>query len=183
MTWQGLSDEEIWSSDAIMAANSGYGASFDTLRELSKAIEAKLREKNDKPAEPHLPSRLCMCNDCKPSFEDGKETVAPVFFVRPQDLANNELDTMLASKIRPFSDWVAAYTTPTNKKIVLESAKKVITELWSIIDDIDTYSDIAKSDDAAYRRLVEKRQADRWKTGITTDGYVLKIDAAIGDKG
>jgi hypothetical protein len=45
-TWVGLTDEEIWKDDAIMAANSGYGATFDTLRDIVRAIEAKLKEKN-----------------------------------------------------------------------------------------------------------------------------------------
>jgi hypothetical protein len=44
--WVGLTDDEIFKDDAIMAANSGYGANFETLRELTKAIEAKLKEKN-----------------------------------------------------------------------------------------------------------------------------------------
>jgi hypothetical protein len=35
-----LTDEEIWKSDSIMEANSGYGASFETLREIVRAIEA-----------------------------------------------------------------------------------------------------------------------------------------------
>lgn len=51
----------------------------------------------------------------------------------------------------------------------------IIEQLWSIIDDIDTYSDFAKVDDIAYRQLVENRQKDRWHTGITTDGYGLII--------
>lgn len=44
--WVGLTDDEIWKDDGIMAANSGYGATFETLRELARAIEAKLKEKN-----------------------------------------------------------------------------------------------------------------------------------------
>jgi hypothetical protein len=44
--WAGLTDEEIWASDEIMEANSGYGANFETLRKLTKAIEAKLKAKN-----------------------------------------------------------------------------------------------------------------------------------------
>lgn len=35
-----LTDDEIWKSDDIMAANSGYGANFETLREVVRAIEA-----------------------------------------------------------------------------------------------------------------------------------------------
>lgn len=40
-----LTDDEIWKNDAIMAANSGYGANFETLRELTRAIEAAVLEK------------------------------------------------------------------------------------------------------------------------------------------
>jgi hypothetical protein len=54
----------------------------------------------------------------------------------------------------------------------------IIENLWAIIDDIDTYSDMAKGDDKLYRIMVERRQADRWKTGITTDGYTLTYPTA-----
>ena len=50
------------------------------------------------------------------------------------------------------------------------------TALWGCLDDIDTYSDMAKGDDKLYRSLVERRQNDRWKTGITTDGYSLQFN-------
>ena len=51
--------------------------------------------------------------------------------------------------------------------------EETIEYLWKIIDDIDTTSDMVKKDDEAYRRIVEKLQKKRWKTGITSDGYVL----------
>ena len=54
----------------------------------------------------------------------------------------------------------------------------IIEQLWDIIDDIDTYGDMAKADDALYRGLVDRRQKDRWKTGITTDGYTLNFPEA-----
>ena len=47
--------------------------------------------------------------------------------------------------------------------------------MWDIIDDIDSYGDMAKADDKLFRSLVERRQKARWETGITTDGYVLNI--------
>lgn len=57
---------------------------------------------------------------------------------------------------------------------------EIIENLWNIIDDVDTYGDMAKADDKLYRSLVERRQKDRWKTGITTDGYTLTIpDVAV----
>lgn len=52
---------------------------------------------------------------------------------------------------------------------------KTIEKLWGIIDDIDSYGDMAKGDDKLFRTLVEKRQAQRWETGITTNGYVLDL--------
>ena len=50
--------------------------------------------------------------------------------------------------------------------------RQAVEALWTIIDDIDTYSDVVKGDDKAYRQLVEQRQVKRWKdTGIGSDGY------------
>jgi len=51
----------------------------------------------------------------------------------------------------------------------------VIEYLWQIIDDIDTASDMAKSNDKTYRKIVERKQKLRWKTGINTDGYTLDL--------
>jgi hypothetical protein len=51
---------------------------------------------------------------------------------------------------------------------------EALEKLWDIIDDIDTYGDMAKSDDKLYRSLVERRQRQRFEqTGISTDGYEL----------
>lgn len=57
----------------------------------------------------------------------------------------------------------------------IELLEGFVTTLWDIIDDIDTIGDAAKSDDALFRKWVERKQAKRWKTGITTDGYTLSI--------
>jgi len=66
---------------------------------------------------------------------------------------------------------------PMAEQLELQLAEReaTIQKLWEIIDDIDTYGDMAKSDDAAFRSMVERRQKDRWKTGITTDGYTLSL--------
>ena len=53
--------------------------------------------------------------------------------------------------------------------------REIIVYLWAIIDDIDTYSDMAKADDRLYRELVHRRLEDRWRTGITSDGYNLRM--------
>ena len=51
----------------------------------------------------------------------------------------------------------------------------LIKSLWKIIDDIDTYGDMAKSDDVLFRSLVEKKQKERWKLPISTDGYSIYL--------
>jgi hypothetical protein len=56
----------------------------------------------------------------------------------------------------------------------LHLALEALEKLWNIIDDIDTYSDMAKADEKLYRSLVERRQRQRFEeTGISTDGYDL----------
>lgn len=67
------------------------------------------------------------------------------------------------------------YMSKEAMKLALEALEK----LWNIIDDIDTYGDIAKADEKLYRILVERRQRTRFEeTGISTDGYTL-IGGAI----
>ena len=55
-----------------------------------------------------------------------------------------------------------------------EMALDALETLWDILDDIDTASDMAKENDAWYRKRVEALQKKRWDTMITTDGYKLK---------
>ena len=55
----------------------------------------------------------------------------------------------------------------------IERLKSYIEKLWQIVDDIDTYGDMAKSNDAMFRSLVENKQKERWELPITTDGYKL----------
>ena len=55
-----------------------------------------------------------------------------------------------------------------------EMALEALEALWDILDDIDTASDMAKENDAWYRKRVEALQKKRWDTMITTDGYKLR---------
>ena len=61
----------------------------------------------------------------------------------------------------------------------MEEYKEIAIALWSIINDIDTYSDMAKGDDKLYRSLVEKKQKERFKY-LWSDGYDLFLPD--GDK-
>ena len=61
-----------------------------------------------------------------------------------------------------------------NLRQAAEMALEALETLWDILDDIDTASDMAKENDAWYRKRVEALQKKRWDTMITTDGYKLK---------
>ena len=65
----------------------------------------------------------------------------------------------------------------------VEFLRKMVSKLWGIIDDIDTYSDVAKSDCNFYRRLVERRHSDRWRLPIYCDGYHLYRSSEDKDNG
>ena len=68
-------------------------------------------------------------------------------------------------------------------KEALELALEALEKLWNIIDDIDTYGDMAKADEKLYRALVERRQRTRFEeTGISTDGYELNGGAITAIK-
>ena len=62
----------------------------------------------------------------------------------------------------------------TDLRKAAEQALEALETLWDILDDIDTASDMAKENDAWYRKRVEALQKKRWDTMITTDGYKLK---------
>jgi hypothetical protein len=57
----------------------------------------------------------------------------------------------------------------------LEKAKNIIENLWNIIDDIDTASDMFKNDNQIYRNYVERKVRERFTTGVKTDGYSLLL--------
>ena len=67
----------------------------------------------------------------------------------------------------------------TQRELELEAEvmrlREIIEKLWVVLDDIDTYSDMAKADDKLYRSLVERRQKDRWGTRINCDGHKLEF--------
>ena len=69
------------------------------------------------------------------------------------------------------------------KTEALKLALEAIEKLWNIVDDIDTYGDMAKADEKLYRSLVERRQRTRFEeTGISTDGYTLNGGAITAIK-
>ena len=61
----------------------------------------------------------------------------------------------------------------------VEFLRDAVEKLWMIIDDIDSYGDMCKSDDAFFRNRVERRQKERWtEVEIISDGYSLFRKAA-----
>lgn len=75
-------------------------------------------------------------------------------------------------------------TTPTFEVCITDMAKdaadtiEMLTNqvkfLWGLLDDIDTVSDMAKSNDKAYRNAVEKIQLKRQQVA-ESDGYEIFI--------
>ena len=58
-------------------------------------------------------------------------------------------------------------------------AVEVAQFLWALLDDIDTASDRAKGDNAAYREIVERIQRRRFEVG-STDGYTVTFNHPVG---
>lgn len=56
---------------------------------------------------------------------------------------------------------------------VMEPPTEAEAALWDILDNIDTASDIAKSDDRLYRQLVEKIVRKRYEWFRSPDGQNL----------
>lgn len=54
---------------------------------------------------------------------------------------------------------------------------EITRRLYSLLDDIDTASDMAKGDDSMYRNLVHRAHSERFKYA-STDGYDVKFNIA-----
>ena len=59
--------------------------------------------------------------------------------------------------------------------------ENIIQDLWDIIDDIDTFDDACRDNDANFRNLVRTKIKQRWLTGISVskDGLLLRIPKNI----
>ena len=62
--------------------------------------------------------------------------------------------------------------TPLYEECDVKRLRDDVDFLWSLLDDIDTASDIAKEDDKLYRQIVEIIQKHRHKR-VRSDGYSL----------
>lgn len=72
------------------------------------------------------------------------------------------------------SDLTAGLGMPLDDATDIERLRADIEFLWSIIDDIDTASDMAKGNGDFYRARVEQLQGKRHQR-ITSDGYKLFV--------
>ena len=66
----------------------------------------------------------------------------------------------------------AGLGTPLSEEQEVKRLRDDVDFLWSLLDDIDTASDIAKADDKLYRAMVEAMQNRRHER-VTSDGYSL----------
>ena len=70
--------------------------------------------------------------------------------------------------------WQAARTVPE----VITTAKmyhEVAQRLYALLDDIDTAGDIAKGDDALYRKIAERTQSKKGTFVIYCDGQTVRL--------
>ena len=75
---------------------------------------------------------------------------------------------------RFFQAALKALEAPEPKEGNVSDRERLEAErLFRILDDIDTADDLARNDDRAYRLIVGKLQAKRWKGPIRADGYSL----------
>ena len=73
-----------------------------------------------------------------------------------------------------FMQACAARTVPE----VITTAKmyhEVAQRLYALLDDIDTAGDIAKGDDALYRKIVERTQSKKGSFVISCDGQTVRL--------
>lgn len=56
----------------------------------------------------------------------------------------------------------------------VERLQKMVSDLWGLLDDIDTLDDACRSDDKAFRDSTRKVQQRRHKI-LTSDGYKLYL--------
>ena len=57
----------------------------------------------------------------------------------------------------------------------MSNMQEIAEFLFALLDDIDTASDVAKSDDARYRQMVEKIQRQRFEVA-STDGHAVTFN-------
>lgn len=88
----------------------------------------------------------------------------------------------LAEKATPGAAFIAA-ANPARIIALLDelaAAREAALFLWDRLDDIDTASDRAKSNDAAYRQIVERIQARRHEVGrVSPDGRTVEFRAYL----
>jgi hypothetical protein len=108
--------------------------------------------------------KIDTCHDC--SYLDDGESYNNIYYCNHKDFPLDD-----GGRFIPFNteDGIPAQCPLST----VDHLSACIKYLWQIIDDIDTAGDAARSDDAAFRRMVEKAQVRRWETGITSDGYEL----------
>ena len=79
----------------------------------------------------------------------------------------------------PLMAWIAGLA-PLLKRIEeldkqKNNYKNIAQYLYKLLDDIDTATDMAKSDDAFYRKVVEHLQSKKSEVVMHCDGYTVEF--------
>lgn len=100
------------------------------------------------PIDPKGKNRRWSCDECMTD-----EEVSQI----PADV--NEIVSALQGKNLFENKEIKHYT---DSDFVNIDKDELIFQLWRIIDNIDTFGDMAKSDDKAFRAMTEREQKKRW---------------------
>jgi len=71
---------------------------------------------------------------------------------------------------------VTMMSIPITELTDVEHLQRTVIYLYDLLDDISTVDDMAKSDDKSYRESVDRIQAKKNDSGVSSpDGYYLQI--------
>lgn len=145
--WIGLSDEEY--RHHLRTADDKAARSGSVYWSFWQEIEAALKAKNTAPADDftaHPPSRHCMCDECKPSFDDNarppvaphESNANPVVHQKDGDVSNKAVRPICNLWVDPEnSDYIVVdrCNHPTNELIPVVPAD----QLRAVIAERDQY--------------------------------------------
>lgn len=97
---------------------------------------------------------------------------AGIWECRPICGTSLPFDAALGAAIEGVFEEPPIFGLPLSDCSDVEFLRSIAEKLWDLLDDIDTVSDMVKSNDAAYRKQVERIQRLRGNL-LVSDGYKL----------
>lgn len=99
----------------------------------------------------------------------------------PVGIIESRTGAMVVTAVRAISFSKSCPENDLHNPVLLEFfgdvvyLRRVVEHLYDLLDDIDSASDAAKDNDAAYRRMVMNLQERRNESGVKSNGHHLLI--------